>query len=109
MNEEKQWYMVYTRPRLERKVAAALLKKNIECYCPVKKIEQQWVLSKRTILEPLFSCHVFVYCNGSDFVAIKQTEGIVNFAYWRGMLAVINPEELNIIKNLYRFLLVFLI
>lgn len=99
MKEEKQWYVVYTRPRSEKKVTAALLKKKIEVYCPVKRVEQQWALAKRTISEPLFSCHVFVYCNESEFVAVKQTEGVVNFAYWRGALAVINPQELDVIKD----------
>jgi len=99
MNEGKQWHVVYTQPGLEKKVAAALQKKKIETYCPFKKVEQQWALTKRVIVEPLFNCQVFVYSSEVDFALVKQTEGVVNFAYWRGQLAVINPDELDIIKN----------
>ncbi len=99
MNEEKQWYVVYTRPRLEKKVVAALQRKKIETYCPFKKVEQQWMLAKRVITEPLFTCQVFVYSNEADFAQIKQTEGVINFAYWHGLPAVINAEELSTIKS----------
>jgi transcription antitermination factor NusG len=99
MNEEKQWHVVYTRPQSERRVASLLMKKKIDAYCPLRKVEQQWALVKKVIFEPLFTSYIFVHNSEKEYMAIRQTEGVINFAYWRGRPAVIRPEELTAIKN----------
>jgi transcription antitermination factor NusG len=55
-----KWYAVYTRPRWEKKVAALLLHKGIESYCPLNKVRRRWSDRTKTIEEPLFKSYVFV-------------------------------------------------
>ena len=62
MNSERNtfWYVVYTKPNWEKKVAELLEKKGIEQYCPLNKVQKQWHDRKKTVWEPLFKSYVFV-------------------------------------------------
>lgn len=95
----KQWYALYTRPRWEKKVADLLEKKKVEVYCPLNKVHRQWADRKKIVLEPLFTSYVFVYVSEKEHLAIKQTDGVVNFVYWLNKPAVIRNEEIDTIKK----------
>jgi transcription antitermination factor NusG len=101
MNSDKRWHAVYTRPRWEKKVADLLSKRKIENFCPLNKVVRQWADRKKTVYEPLFSSYVFVHATEMEHLAIRQTDGILNFVYWLGQPAVIKDEEIDAI---YRFL-----
>jgi len=99
MEANKKWYAVYTRPRWEKKVADLLVRKHIETYCPLNKIVRQWADRKKLVLEPLFTSYVFVHTTPQEHLAIKQTDGILNFVYWLGQPAVIRDEEINAVRQ----------
>lgn len=99
MKTEKQWYAVYTRPRWEKKVADTLTKKRIENFCPLNKTVRQWADRKKTVLEPLFTSYVFIRATEAEHLAIRQTDGVINFVYWLGSAAVIRSEEIEAIQN----------
>ena len=99
MDTNKKWYAVYTRPRWEKKVADLLVKKHIENYCPLNKVVRQWADRKKLVLEPLFTSYVFVHAEPMEHLAIKQTDGIMNFVYWLGQPAIIRDEEIDAIKQ----------
>ena len=99
MNSEKQWYAVYTRPKWEKKVAQMLSKRKIENFCPLNKQLRQWADRKKWVYEPLFTSYVFVYASEAEYLAVKQTEGILNFVYWLGKPAVINASEIVAIHD----------
>lgn len=99
MNTEKKWFVVYTRPRWEKKVAATLLTKGIENYCPLNKVTRQWSDRKKTVYEPLFKGYVFVSPDQPDKWDIKKTDGIINYVYWLGKPAVVRESELQKIKK----------
>lgn len=58
---QKGWYIIYTRPRHERKVREALIKAGIECYLPERMVLKQRKDRKKYISEPLFPSYVFVF------------------------------------------------
>jgi transcriptional antiterminator NusG len=99
MENEKQWYALYTRPRWEKKVSSELSKKNIHNYCPLNKEIHQWADRKRTVYEPLFRSYVFVYADKSEYLPIRQTDGVLNFVYWLGAPAKINETEIDAIRD----------
>ncbi len=99
MSTTKQWYAVYTKPRWEKKTSYLLEKKQIENYCPLNKVVRQWSDRKKTVLEPLFKSYVFIYASEAEHLAVKQTDGVLNFVYWLGKPAVIREEEIDIIKK----------
>jgi transcription antitermination factor NusG len=98
-DETLHWYAVYTKPRWEKKVADLLVRKKIENYCPLNRVHRQWSDRKKIVLEPLFTSYVFVRIQEANQLAIRQTDGILNFVYWLGKPAVIREDEIEAIKR----------
>ena len=93
------WYAIYTRPRWEKKVAALLLEKGIENYCPLNKVTRQWSDRRKVVVEPVFKGYVFVRIEDKNKWAIREIPGILNFVYWLGKPAVIRDEEIEVIRK----------
>jgi len=99
MIENKKWYVVYTRPRWEKKVASLLQDKGIEYYCPLNKVQKQWSDRKKFVMEPLFKGYVFVSINETHKWDIKLVDGILNFVYWLGKPAVVKQSDIETIQK----------
>ena len=99
MSNTKKWYVVYTKPRWEKKVAALLTDKGVENYCPLNRVSKKWSDRKKVVLEPLFKGYVFVALAITNKWEIKNTEGILNFVHWNGKPAIVKEKEINIIKR----------
>lgn len=102
MNELERWYAVYTRPCQERKVAQQLLLRNIEHYCPLKKVQRQWSDRKKIIQQPLFTSYVFVRLGVSKMTWVRDMDGVVNFVQFSRKPAVIRDEEIETIRQFLR-------
>ncbi|MGH2648502.1 MAG: UpxY family transcription antiterminator [Ginsengibacter sp.] len=96
---QKNWYIIYTKPKCEKKVAALLTKKRIENFSPVNCKEIKSSKKSKVIYEPLFDCYVFTYIDEKDIDQLKQIDRIVSLVYWKGMPAIINDDEIKIIKE----------
>jgi transcription antitermination factor NusG len=57
------WYLIYTKPRHEKKVHAHLTEKNIDAFLPTTKKLRVWHDRKKYVDEPLFPSYVFIYLN----------------------------------------------
>ena len=98
MSNTKKWYVVYTKPRWEKKVAALLSEKGVENYCPLNRVTKKWSDRKKTVLEPLFKGYVFLATEAADKWDVKTTQGILNFVHWLGKPAIVKEKEINTIK-----------
>lgn len=59
----KGWYLIYTKPRHEKKVHAQLNELQINSLLPTKKTLRTWHDRNKYIDEPLFPSYVFIYLN----------------------------------------------
>lgn len=99
MEENKNWFVVYTRSRCEKKVYTVLTKRGVESYCPLNKCLRNWSDRKKVILEPLFRSYVFVRVSRQEIEKIKQhTSDIVNVVYWLGSPAIVREDEIKQIQ-----------
>ena len=99
MNErDKNWFAIYTKPRWEKKVDSILLRKGIESWCPVQKVERKWSDRRKIIDDPVFKSYVFVRITGEERLSVLQTEGVLNFVHFLGKPAVIKDEEVANVK-----------
>ncbi|MBC9913409.1 transcription termination/antitermination protein NusG [Chitinophaga varians] len=79
-NFNKGWYLLYTRPNREKKVALHLDKRNVEFYLPIVKITKKWSDRKKTIEAPLFPSYVFTYLQSNrDYFDALGIEGAVQY------------------------------
>jgi len=99
MNKTPQWYVLYTRPRAEKKVADNLTKKGIEHYNPLNRVQKQWSDRKKIVFEPLFTSYVFVKITSDQLSLLRQVDGVVNVLYWLNQPAVIRETEIETIKR----------
>jgi transcriptional antiterminator RfaH len=93
------WYVVYTKPKWEKKVAEQLRNKGIECYCPLITQVRQWSDRKKKVEVPLFNSYVFVQLPDSERNAVFQSVGVVRYLFWLGKPAIVRDEEISIIKK----------
>jgi transcription antitermination factor NusG len=97
---EKKWYVVYTKPRWEKKVAASLLAMGVENYCPLNRVHKQWSDRVKVVKEPLFKGYVFLSPTVEmDKWDIKKVEGIINYVHWLGKPALVKEKEIQIIQK----------
>jgi transcription antitermination factor NusG len=99
MELEKKWYALYTKPRWEKKIDSVLIRKGVESWCPLQKIERQWSDRKKIIEDPLFKSYVFVRIDTSEKSKVLMTDGVLNFVHYLGKPAVIKDEEVDNIKR----------
>jgi transcription antitermination factor NusG len=96
---EKQWYIVYTKPRTEKKVSDVLTRKNIENYFPLNRVASDWNANKKIIEVPLFTCYIFVRATVRQLFELKKITGVVNLVYWLGKPVIIDDSEISMIKS----------
>lgn len=95
------WYVLYTKPRNEKKTAKLLADKGVEVYCPVHEVVKQWSDRKKKIQEPLFRSYVFVRMEEyeKEQVAVLETPGAVRFLWWQQKPGVVREEEIEGIRE----------
>lgn len=92
------WYVVYTRPRHEKKVAEHLSALSIVNFLPTTRTLRLWNDRKRYIDSPLFPSYVFVYLeNMETYCKVLNLEGILY--YVRTGKEVVKVKE-EIIHNI---------
>ena len=97
--EAKRWYILYTRPKAEKKVADLLTKKKIDHLYAQNRLARLPGDRKRVLTEPLFSSYVFVNVLPSHLHSLTRMDGVVHVIYWLGAPAEIKHEEIEAIKE----------
>lgn len=77
----KNWFVIYTKPRQEKKVATELAKIGIESYFPAKIIERQWIDRKKKIEIPLFKSYCFVHIEEQERNKVFQVAGVLRYMF----------------------------
>lgn len=95
----KKWFVLYSKPRWEKKLDTALIRKGIESWCPLKKVEKQWSDRKKIIDEPLFRSYVFVRIEEREMQEILATPGALQFVFYLKKPAIVKDREIEEIKN----------
>ncbi|WP_317133595.1 MULTISPECIES: UpxY family transcription antiterminator [Antarcticibacterium] len=93
------WYVIYTKPRWEKRVATELEETNIESYCPVITEVRQWSDRKKKVVTPLFKSYVFVRLTEKSRQDVFKAPGVIQFLYWLGKPAIVKDKEIETIKS----------
>jgi transcriptional antiterminator RfaH len=93
------WYVVYTKPKWEKKVAERLNEIGITAYCPLITKERQWSDRKKKIQVPLFNSYIFVQVNEKERNVIFEVTGAIRYLFWLGKPAIVKEKEIEAIQN----------
>ena len=99
MEDVKNWYVIQTRPRNEKKVNEQIERKEIETFLPLIQTVRYWSDRKKKLMVPLFPGYVFVNTGKGERVrAISNTYGALRYVMYQKRPAIITDEEIRNIK-----------
>ncbi len=93
------WYVVYTKPKWEKKVAERLNEIGVVTYCPLVSKKSQWTDRKKVIQVPLFNSYIFVQLEDKDRNRVFEVSGAVRYLFWLGKPAIVKNSEIETIQN----------
>jgi transcription antitermination factor NusG len=95
------WYVLYTKPRNEKKLASTLAARGVVVYCPVKEEVRQWSDRKKKISEPVFRSYIFLQLEDYKLqnAEILQVPGALHFLWWNKKPGIVRDEEITGIKD----------
>jgi transcriptional antiterminator RfaH len=93
------WYVVYTKPKWEKKVAERLNEIGVIAYCPLITKISQWSDRKKKIEVPLFNSYIFVQLNEKERNVIFDIPGAIRYLFWLGKPAIVKDNEIESIQN----------
>ena len=96
---EKKWFVVYTRPQQELKVAEQLSAMGITNYCPTITLLKQYSDRKKKVSKPLLSSYVMVELEEKERNKVFTCCGIVRYLFYLGKPAVIPAFEIDLMQD----------
>ena len=93
------WYVLYTKPRNEKKVEEKLLSLGINAYCPTYSEIRYWSDRKKTIQVPVLPSMVLVNIDEKDINRVFESPGVVRYMFWLGKRATVRQSEIDILKK----------
>jgi transcription antitermination factor NusG len=103
LNNIRNWYVAYTAPRTEKKVAKRLSMVGIEYYLPIRKEFRQWSDRMKHILVPVFPSYIFVYVNRKEYFSAINQAGMVKYVHFGGVPAKINAKTIEHIRKIIEY------
>ena len=93
------WYVLYTKPRHEKKVADRLIAAGYKVYCPLHKVRRQWSDRIKVVEEPLFRGYVFISIEDEKREEVFSYPGTVRYLFWLRRPAVVREQEIEAIQK----------
>ena len=98
-SQELPWYVLYTKPRNEKKVAQRLLEAGYTVYCPLQKIRRHWSDRTKVVEEPLFKSYLFIQIEDHRRDEVFSFPGTVRYLFWLRRPAQVRQVEINTIQK----------
>ena len=95
----KKWFVVYTRPQQELKVATQLSAMGITNYCPTVTLVKQYSDRKKKVNKPLLSSYVMVELEDKERNKVFACNGIVRFLFFLGKPTVVPASDITLMQN----------
>ena len=96
---EKKWFVVYTRPQQELKVAEQLTTMGITNYCPTITLVKQYSDRKKKVTKPLLSSYVMVELEEKERQKVFAFSGIVRYLFFLGKPAIVQDNEIDLMQD----------
>jgi transcription antitermination factor NusG len=94
-----KWFVLYTKPNFEIKVAEGINDLGINAYCPVYTQIKQYSDRKKKIHKPLLPSYVLVQLLEEDRKKVFDIRGAVRYLFWLGKPAEVREEEIELLKS----------
>jgi transcription antitermination factor NusG len=93
------WYVLYTKPRNEKKVADRLSAAGYNVYCPLHKVKRQWSDRTKVVEEPLIKRYLFIQVEDKRRDEVFNYPGAVRYLFWLRRPAIVRESEIHTIQK----------
>lgn len=94
------WFVIYTKSRSEKLLADNLRQRDIDVYCPLRKVKRTWSDRVKIVEEPLFRSYCFVNIDESQRSQLFGLPGFVCYLHWLKKPAIVRQQEIDVIKQM---------
>lgn len=98
----KNWYVIYTNPRAEKKVAKHFETLGFDYFLPLYKEVRQWSDRKKKVEIPLISSVIFLYVEEKELSRLYEVNGVKGVLKERGKFAIVKNQEIENLNILIR-------
>lgn len=96
----EQWFVIYTKPLTEKKVAERIRQIGLSVYLPLYTTIKQWSDRKKKLEKPLISSVVFVQCSAAELQLLYNVQGFSRILHHNGKPAVVQAHEIQNLRIL---------
>ena len=93
------WYVLYTKPRCEKKVEEQLLSIGIDAYCPTRPEIRFWSDRKKRIEVPVLPSMILVNIDDNEINRVFVSSLVIRYMFWLGKRATVRQSEIDILKK----------
>lgn len=99
-NEAKDWFVVITKSRCEKKVHSQLIQSGYNSFLPLEEKYRTWSDRQKKMLFPLIPSVVFVEDPSVNKENIYSIQGFHQILRFNGTIGIVTPKEIEKIKIL---------
>ncbi|MBL7747972.1 MAG: hypothetical protein JNM19_11120 [Chitinophagaceae bacterium] len=93
---KQKWYVLYTRPRFEAKVAKELTNSGVICLMPKTSVVKEYRSQRRLVQLPLFPSYVFVSPGSlSDYYFGLDLKGVLGYVKFGNEIATVSSQVIS--------------
>ena len=96
----RNWYVLYTKPRHEIKALERLAQNGFEVYCPMIITLKQWSDRKKKVSEPLLPSYIFIKITEKERAKPLIDPSVLNYIFWLGKPAIVRESEIDTLKGI---------
>jgi len=94
-----KWFVIYTKPNFEIKVAEGINSIGLNAYCPVYTEIKQYSDRNKKVTKPLLKSYVLVQLTDTDRTKVFSIPGVLRYVFWLGKPAEVRAKEIEILKT----------
>jgi transcription antitermination factor NusG len=92
------WYAAYTYANHEKKAAAEISRRGVECFLPKYRTARRWSDRQVELEMPLFPGYVFVHLVLHDRLKVLQVPGVARLVGFGGLPVALPDEQIDSLR-----------
>jgi len=93
------WYVLYTCPRHEKRVATQIERRNFSSFLPLYRSVRRWKDRRKELMLALFPGYVFVRMPLENKLQVLGLPGVVRLVSFNGQPATLSASEIETLQN----------
>jgi transcription antitermination factor NusG len=98
------WYVLYVKPRSEKKTTDALAALGLQVYVPTQRLLRQWKDRKKWLEVPLFNGYIFIKIAEKQRNLVFQEKNVLKYVRLGSEYAQVSDSEMERIRTISRSL-----